>query len=146
MTTPCTPVLSQSLQLSPGVASFFDVCFQIAAPIFPFPSGFQVKACRVTLSTGLRRSCCFAIFELYDCFPDFFFPRHSISAGRGKLVGCPLDPLALMVCSEAPRSIPPIYFFVLLRQSRPYIFVFYVSLRFVNYSRELFCGSSRFMY
>ena len=43
MTNPRIPVLSQSPQLSPGVASFFDVCFQIAAPCvsrsssFPFP-------------------------------------------------------------------------------------------------------------
>ena len=33
MTTTGTPVLSQSLQLSPGVTSFFDVCFQIVPPL-----------------------------------------------------------------------------------------------------------------
>ena len=63
MTPPGTPVLSQSLQLSPGVSSFFGVCFQIAAPcvsrpcsFFLFLSGFQVnRACRVMLFTGLRR-------------------------------------------------------------------------------------------
>ena len=43
MTPPGTPVQSQSLQPSPGVSSFFDVCFQIAAlcvsrsSSFPFP-------------------------------------------------------------------------------------------------------------
>ena len=43
MSTSGTPILSQYLQLSPSVTSFFDVCFQITAPSvsgsssFPFP-------------------------------------------------------------------------------------------------------------
>ena len=52
-----TPVLSQSFLT---VSTFFDVCFQIAAPhvsqssSISFPAGFQVKACRVMPSTGLQ--------------------------------------------------------------------------------------------
>ena len=60
----------------------------------------------------------------------------------GKLIGCPLDSLAL-ICSEAPRNMPATSFFsLLLRESGPR-FVFYGSLLFAEYYINLFFSETR---
>ena len=45
MIPPGTPVLSQSLQLSPSVPSLFDVCLQIETPRVSRPSTFASLRC-----------------------------------------------------------------------------------------------------